>query len=116
MSVTALRPNPTVCPSWCGEPAGHQYETGGHQRDRFRWHRVTIARSGSLAVHVSANAYPVGLEEEDVDEPFIDVEVNGGELSLDELDAADARELAAFLPTALITAAELLERIGKVQR
>jgi hypothetical protein len=111
-------PAAAPCPSWCDMPAGHPYcneDRVAHTVSRH--HGAELARLGEHSVNISA----IGVASSDdsptetVERPLIDVNffenTFGREQYVDDLTAAEARELAHFIHGALLKAANRLEQI-----
>lgn len=121
-TISDLLPNATaLCPSWCGQPAGHPFIS--EVNDAVRCHARTVAtwqspftetvRSSYAVVEIVANAQATSEDlstERLVAPPLISFYVEGG---FDDLSAEQARDLAAFLSVALRGAAKQLEAITR---
>jgi hypothetical protein len=106
------------CPPWCEVGEGHAYELEdppGVGREHVAYLRGA-APDDKVMIAAFAHAAHNGATEERVDVPLIDVMIEGAErdFHIDDLTADRARELAHFLPGALLAAADRLDRITAV--
>jgi hypothetical protein len=111
------------CPDWCGKEAGHDYDSSDYDLDRFndfgqavaagviracRYHRAVIR--DVEREHISVSAFEMAEVQRGQD-PVLIIEPATVYTIMafdDEMDAQDARKLAADL----IAAAALVERIN----
>jgi hypothetical protein len=103
------------CPPWCGMPSGHPYESGGDGWPEQRPHVLTLFQSRTVQAVIEAwgSAQANGAAES-LATPLASCRIEfkegaDGEVFLDDLTAAQCRELAERIPQALLVAAEWLE-------